>query len=125
MEERIIDQGIEGLDEETWKTFDPEGFEYYYDFETYSENLESVYDYTLVSEVDPYFVSIYSITTPQEDRATLVEALFDDSFQYSSDWTGTAKERVYSYPHLKAKLDHMGSLVEEVFGYVYWEEMNI
>ncbi len=125
VEERIIDQGIEGLDEETWKAFDPEGFEYYYDFETYSENLESVYDYTLVSEVDPYFVSIYSITTPQEDRATLVEALFDDSFQYSSDWTGTAKERVYSYPHLKAKLDHMGSLVEEVFGYVYWEEMNI
>ena len=116
------------LDESAWKKLNPAGHSYTHDFDGYATN--TITDLNTLSQAlmteSPnyktiYFARDYSHVTPMEDRATLIEALFT----WSCGWNTVNDpiSEMYSYPHLKAKLDYLANYSKQEFGYVYWEEM--
>ena len=125
--EQLIESNF-GFNEDEWCSLNPEGFEYHNDFDRYMTGINDKYT-TLASieydpsayDRDPYFISEYSLVTPMEDRATLIEFLmgwrFDDNREYQFGTEGISK-----YPHLKAKLDLLAEMSKKEFGYVYWDE---
>ena len=122
VETRITLSDLSSFDAEEWNKLNPEGFTYSYDFEAYAtEGLaDDLYDYLLWSEQDPYFIRDYSMTNDMEDRATMIESLYDVYYNENMEETSNY-DRVMSYPHLKAKLDFMAERTEKVFGSVYWQ----
>lgn len=120
-------------DEYEWKKLDPEGFEYSNSFDDYAENLGSdTTAPTLYNALEnsspqydfPYFISDYSMITPYEDRATLIEQLFLREYDVSSgNMKSLTIDELKKYPHIKAKLDFLASWSKQEFGCVYWEEM--
>ncbi|MBQ7064904.1 MAG: hypothetical protein IJM90_08450 [Firmicutes bacterium] len=103
----------------SWDNLNPDGFTgYFYDVENYQQMAEPWERYILETGDDPYFVRSYSLVDPKEDRATLIELLFN---HYFGEDPVTSAEALASCPHLKAKLDYMAELVRKVFGTVYWE----
>ncbi|MBR4628584.1 MAG: hypothetical protein IKO47_12995 [Ruminococcus sp.] len=116
------------LDDEKWNALNPAGFSYTQDFDGYSQNNTYRTDYfSYDKDADkslPYFIGSYSIVTPMEDRATLIEELFewkedDESFTHFHQ---NEMNFYKDYPHLKAKLDFLADWTKQEFGYVYWEE---
>lgn len=118
------------FDEEEWNKLNPPGFEYTRDFDAYTndsgERMEILQYSSEMDKNAPYFVSSYSVVTPMEDRATLIENLFtwtcDDENQEVWTYHQYGTEYYNDYPHLKAKLDYLGNWIKQEFGYVYWEE---
>ena len=118
------------LNDDEWNKLNPYGFDYTRNFDDYATKYETdqrTLDSVLYNEVinhdTPYFISNYSLVTPMEDRATLIQRLFD--FKYNDDGTSTrfGVEGIAEYPHLKAKLDFLAEWTKQEFGYVYWEEL--
>ena len=122
VEDRIIKKDYDAFSD--WSDLNPDGFDYLQDFDTYDE--EDVEEYLLWGGSDPYFARQYSIVTDHEDRATLVEELFDDNYLFiGAEPYENSLEMIAQYPHLQAKLDYMAKWVREVFGTVYWESMVV
>ena len=120
------------LNDEEWNALNPADFNYTNDFEgyitTYDEGdyILGYYDDsdTSVNFDAPYFVSQYSIVTPMEDRATLIQRVFEPMTDYDTMEIYTfGSKRINKFPHLKAKLDHLAEWSKKEFGYVYWEEI--
>lgn len=118
------------MNEDEWNKLNPKKFKYTSDFDSYAKNgtdisktlpgyWEKNKDYNKA-----YFVRDYSLVTPMEDRATLIECVF----QYASDWYEEIKPEdaiaeMNKYPHIKAKLDYLAEISKREFGYVYWDEI--
>ena len=112
-----------------WAKLNPEGIDYYYGDYFHGNNPDqdvygpymTHYNDEDINYDNGYFVRDYSVTAPQEDRATIIE------FLYPSDKNGNVYDPeldISKFPHLKAKLDYMGKWIEPFFGYIYWEEMT-
>lgn len=89
---------------EQWSNLNPEGFEYsedYFEQDTWEQ---------ATSQKD-WFARGYSTIDEMEDRATVIEALF----QHDSSWW---VER----PHLRKKLDFLLEVTKPIFGNVYFYE---
>ena len=127
--EQLVDNNVAPILDSDWNALNPYGFSYTNDFDAYMETCGSQYTTLSAIEYDeykdynaPYFISEYSLVTPREDRATLIEYLtgwrFDENTEYQFGTTEMNK-----YPHLKAKLDFLADWTKQEFGYVYWEEL--
>ena len=127
--EELIEKN-HAIDENEWEKMNPKNFNYTSNFNSYALNGTSD-TYTMPSFWETkknydkvYFVEQYSKVTPKEDRATLVEEVFNYASDLIEDVAPQeAVAEINKYPHLKAKLDYLGEISKEIFGYVYWEKM--
>lgn len=118
VEERILDADPKMFYYPNWVGFNPFKYLYSYDFDNYAARSEQWHPYIFSLGEDPYFAREYSTVTDREDRATLVEMLFDRSL---ADTPREAAARIEAeYPHLHAKLAYMSAAVLKIFGTVYW-----
>ena len=131
--EQLVGKRFGEIDEKEWKKLDPEGFDYYYDFDSYASGdrsdgkapllLTDVYQIEKNYDI-PYFISDYSLLTPMEDRATIIEQMFQWYYDEETDeMYMVGEDELRKYPHLAAKLDFLADWSEKEFGCVYWEEM--
>ena len=100
--------------EEDWAQLNPEGFMYVQDRETYREEAAEEYILGVPDHDSVYFLRDYSMLNDREDRATMIEFLFE---------AGTVRGQtdfLQYYPHLAAKLDCLTAAVASFFGSVYW-----
>ena len=91
-----------------WDSLNPEGFRY---SEDYDENTQLDED-DQYADVRDYFVRVYSMTGPGEDRADIAAAWWTVDKRY---WD--IKIRV------KYKLDKMKEAISPIFGDVFTEEI--
>ena len=122
VEQRIWNYYTGAFDSYTWsEEYNPPDFdEYIYNLNTYEWDSDKWERYILQRDgEDPYFYRSYSLMNDREDRATLVETLFNQTL---GDTPAESAEALRQYPHLRAKLDYMAEWVKEVFGTVYWED---
>ena len=131
--EKLIQNKYGNLDEKEWKKLNPENFIYTYDFDAYAEkrgtdpHIPTLYNTIEKTEPQyefPFFISDYSMVTPYEDRATLIEHLFYNAGDstYNHKWNLNSAD-LKNYPHLNAKYEFLENLSKQEFGYIYWEEM--
>lgn len=102
MEYRITAEYPDAFDD--WYTLNPEDFLYdtgYFDQDIWEQ----------AAEGNAWFVRGYSVINEMEDRATVIEAIF----QYDSDWWA-------EHPLIQKKLDVLLAAAEPVFGNVYFPE---
>ena len=131
--EHMIGRRYGQISDDEWNKMNPSGFVYTQDFDGYITESNDVYK-TLSSvmwdeEKDydgTYFISNYSIVTPMEDRATLIEQLFQCDYSFDpvdGDYPRYGTKLIADYPHLKEKLDYLKKWISVEFTYTYWEEM--
>lgn len=130
IEDRLNDAD-RGLNYDKWEACNPKKFSYTNDFNSYYAHYD--YDpYTLSSalwEDEPkydsiYFSRDYSTVNGQEDRATLIERVFEAPSYYGKEALfRDGLEMVEAFPHLKDKLGVLAEAVKKEFGYVYWEQI--
>ena len=125
-----LNNKTQSINEDEWSKLNPQKFKYIRDFDKYAtKGADLTYTMPAVweTEVDysiPYFARDYSLVTPMEDRATLIERLFNYDGSWNEDNQPVdAVEEMNKFPHIKAKLDFLAEISKNVFGYVYWEEM--
>ena len=99
IERRILFDNPDAFD--LWDEFNPEDFEY-------SDDYFAMDKWDLASEMNEYFTIGYSTISPEEDRATIIEALI----QHDQAWMNNR-------PGIKRKLDYMLEIVQTVFGNIY------
>ena len=87
-----------------WNGLNPVGFQYDYDY-----FMKDIWEHA--EPMDDWFVRQYSTVNEMEDRATVIEAIFDHDHAW---W----KDR----PHLKDKRDRLLEAAEPIFGNVYYPE---
>ena len=109
-----------------WEALNPPGFEYSEDLDHYYEHQELFayiipWDYDASKYDGVWFAEIYSTVTGCEDRATLIETLTSEGFDFEGTGYARPDEWIAQMPHLQAKLDYLAGLSEKVFGCVYWE----
>ena len=132
--EHLIGRKYGMIDEAEWNTLNPDGFSFTEDFDQYATSYGGTPYSTLSGEEwndekdydSIYFISDYSIVTPMEDRATLIEQLFQ--CDYSVDPVNDLYPRfgikgMIEYPRLMAKLDYLENWMKSEFDYIYWREM--
>lgn len=123
VEHRLQDLGIE-FDYYTWSQLNPKGFSYL-SLDNYAEAngkyIMLYYDDNPRENV--YFARNYGFSNEMEDRATIMERVFETIYDPETDAMVSGYELVLKHPHLKAKLDEMAKLVKEGFGSVYWEDI--
>ena len=132
--ESLVQNHFGSIDDREWAGFNPDGFEYLYDMDEYAKNADGdssipiffnsftdgkpQYDY-------PYFISDYSLTTPMEDRATLIEFLLDWYYDANKDCMClNDEEELKMFPHLRAKIEFLENWSKQEFGYIYWEKVR-
>lgn len=119
VERRIWSENYDAFRDDLWMALNPPGFDSYLPETEYDHDaVEKWMPYLFGLGDDPYFAREYSLEDPKEDRATLIEMLYN--FSIAPDAFSSA-EALSEYPHLKAKLDYMAEKVRTVFGAVYWE----
>ena len=129
--EDLLNNSGNPLNADAWTAANPKRFEYTNDFNNYYGHPEyESYLFTndmwqSVHKTDSvYFSRDYSTVNGQEDRATLIERIFDNPSDYENmTQYRDGLEMVKAYPHLSAKLDVLAEAVRKCFGYVYWDEM--
>lgn len=132
--EDLVGRRYGWIDATEWEKLNPEGFSFTNDFDGYATNYGNIPYKTLMDvlwEEDKdynsiYFISNYSITTAMEDRATLIEQLFQCDYSQDpvdEDYPRLGPVTMRDYPHLAAKLDYLKNWIKSEFAYVYWEEM--
>lgn len=122
-ENQILKKDPSAFDDSNWNELNPDDFSF---IENFNEVriVETPYDrYVLEQDSsDPYFTLKYSMNTPFEDRATLIESL------YNGKIAPTPAEAVEvinkEYPHLKAKLDYMAEKMKTNMGVVSWPDSS-
>jgi hypothetical protein len=102
MEFRITLEEPDAFD--NWNQLNPEGF-------TYSDEYfkQSIWEQT--DPEDEWFVRGYSGVNAEEDRATVIEAIF----MYNEDWWS-------AHPNIAKKLDVLLETIQPIFGDVYFHE---
>lgn len=121
VEQRIWNDYAGAFDTYTWsEEYNPPDFEdYVYDLSVYEAESDKWDRYIMqTGGEDPYFFRSYSLVNDKEDRATLIETLYNKSL---GETPADSAEALREYPHLRAKLDFMAEQVRSVFGTVYWE----
>lgn len=116
----------ETLDEETWNSFNPEGFHYY---EAYIDETGESYEfsgstaYTTWDEAwysgdadSVYFIDRYSKTFPTEDRARLMEYVLAGS--------DGVPDSYFASVHLQAKLTYYFQCIRDTFDTTGWPEQT-
>ena len=122
VEESVFNRDMSAFAPGMWQELNPPGFDsYIFDIDKYEEDAQTLSQYLLDGGEDPYFIRNYSMLDAQEDRATLIEAIFDG---YHGETPADSLEAMKAYPHLKAKYKFMAKVVKDELGYVYWEKMN-
>ncbi|MCD7754396.1 MAG: hypothetical protein LUH41_07655 [Clostridiales bacterium] len=113
------------LDEETWNSMNPEGFDYHYAYidengvsyewgdTTYTADGSAYYNGDVESV---YFVDAYSTTYPTEDRARLMEYLLADPDSGPNRW--------FASSHIQEKLTWYFSLIRGEFDTTGWPEQT-
>ena len=92
--------------EDTWYSLNPDGFEYAYEYEGFDE-------WTLEGEEAEYFIDAYSMVSPTEDRARVMEFALN-----GSDWVFD------DYPYLKEKLAYYSECIRDSFDTTGWPEVT-
>ena len=107
------------MDSADWTALNPSGFSYIYNHGSFIDAFDknTILGFTN-KKANAYFAYPYSIVDGKEDRATIIELLFQNTDRLKKQY-----DYIGEYPHVKAKLDRMAELIRPVFGYVYWEEM--
>ena len=116
------------IDEEAWSALNPEEMK---DLTFDYDNLLDEITYQKINKYfirynnkenyeNGYYVRDYSVTNAMEDRATLMEFV-RPSFTASGAYY--LEDTIAKYPHIVEKLKFMGEWSEQLFGYVYWDEM--
>ena len=121
---REIEKADKKIEIITYEVADNDGHIYYveaFDPENYYDAGAGMEAYLFGEGDDPYFARNYSLVGDNEDRATLIELLYNRSL---ADTPAESAEAMRAYPHLRAKLDFMAERVREFFGTVYWEEAD-
>ena len=112
----IIDQKLEWdsycredalYSEDTWLSFNPDGFEYEYDYNTFSDY---DYDETLYN----YFIDTYSMVSPTEDRAQIMGCAMT-----GASWI------FENYAPLAEKLDYYSRCIRDAFDTAGWPETTV
>ena len=118
VEKRAEGDGVQ-MDGADWTALNPPGFSYIYNHGSYIDAFDknTILGFTN-KKANAYFAYPYSIVDGKEDRATIIELLFQKTDRLKKQY-----DYISGYPHVKAKLDRMAELIRPVFGYVYWEEM--
>lgn len=119
-EDLMADNGIP-FDYEYWNKLNPPGF-WFDGVDHYGEDSEK-YQYILLFSSDPYFVESYSTATEMEDRSTICQCIFTPVEEWDDIPYPTNYEYLMSFPHLRAKVNYMESLLQKFYGYVYWKEI--
>ncbi len=70
-----------------------------------------------------YFARNYGMSNEMEDRATIMERVFERLYDEETEQEVCGYEFLQQFPHLKAKLGEMAKLVKACFGSVYWEDI--
>ena len=118
--ESLLDANSMPFDYTEWiDRFNPPGSEYF----GLDEFGAADWDYIMNFTDDPYYVRSYSTVSPMEDRATIVESMFETLWGDDAARFNNGLEMIMSYPHIAAKADFMAERVKKLFGYVYWEEI--
>ncbi|MCC8181856.1 MAG: hypothetical protein LIO45_02585 [Clostridiales bacterium] len=114
------------LDEDTWNSMNPEGFEYHYAYigedgvsyewgdTTYTADGSAYYNGDVESV---YFVDAYSTTYPTEDRARLMEYLLADPDSGPNRW--------FASSHVQEKLTYYFALIRAEFDTTDWPEQTV
>ena len=127
VEDRLRNEGIT-FDDTEWNSLNPPKFKYTTDLDNYYAHPE-YNEYILMFTLDPekrYFSRDYSTVNAMEDRATLIERLFDPLANFAPEALTTFDSSfnyICSQPHLLAKLNVIAQKVNKLFGYVYFEQM--
>ena len=116
VEERLAADGV-FLDAERWTQLNPEAFVYGADLEQYDTQADEDYLLGTPDHDMAYFINSYSTVNVREDRATLIEFLFEDGTDEREQLNFVRRY----YPRLSAKLDYMAEQTSRVFGSAYWE----
>lgn len=99
IEFRILSDNPHAFD--GWNDLNPEGFEY-------SDDYFALDTWDHAADLDAYFARGYSTIWPDEDRATVIEALF----QKDPEWW-------FSHPGVARKFARMMEASQPVFGNIY------
>ena len=125
-----LSEKYHAIDANEWEKLNPKKFNYTSDFNSYAvSGTSDTYIMTGFWEKNKnydkaYFVEQYSKVTPMEDRATLIEEVFNYAGEMVEEVAPQdAVAEISKYPHLKAKLDYLSEISKGIFGYVYWEVM--
>ena len=125
VEEKLLREDPYAFDD--WNDLNPAGFTFESDFDSYwTSDRWSGYMLNCAAPLnDAFFIYDYSTVTPQEDRATLIEALLDpySSYAYQYPRFENNREIIQNCPHLMAKLGKMEKEIRAVFGGVYWASL--
>lgn len=92
--------------EDTWCSLNPDGFEYAYEYEGFDE-------WILEGDEAEYFIDAYSMVSPTEDRACVMEFALN-----GSDWVFD------DYPYLKIKLEYYSECIRDSFDTTGWPEVT-
>lgn len=132
--ENLINDRHGYIDETEWTEFNPDGFEYTQDLDDFATNntydfnaptLDNINSQKEPSYDFPYFISDYSMITPMEDRATLIEHLLSLEFKDHSNYMQLIDiNEIKKYHHLNAKIKYLEEWSKQEFGYVYWEKIH-
>ena len=122
-ENQIKPKDPDAFNDEIWSKFNPDDFSFIDNFDDVT-NAATEYDKYVLEQGsdDPYFTRRYGMYTPGEDRATLIEALFNGKLAPTP--AESVKVINESCPHLKAKLDYMADKMRGCMGVVNWEMQN-
>jgi hypothetical protein len=129
--ETLVSKNYGIIDEDEWMKFNPAGFRYTDDLDGYARMTGSDYDSITSFEYEertnydsPHFASFYSMVTPMEDRATIVEKMFGTYYDENGKNRRYGSEGLKRFPHVGAKIDFLAEWAKQEFGYVYWDEMD-
>lgn len=132
--ENLIEKRHGYIDATEWAKLNPENFEYSDDFDGFATGdsydmanptLDNTF-YESEPRYDfPYFIYDYSMITPMEDRATLIERLLSMEYKDNNDYMQLIDiNEIKKYHHLNAKIKYLEEWSKQEFGYVYWEKIH-
>lgn len=113
-ENRLSEEAGAELYNGTWDSCNPEGFEYYYDYNTSEREDWSRWLYFYEPE-NAYFIDAYSKTYPAEDRARIMEYVMGGSPE---------TDIIMQHPALRKKLAIMCRAVRAQFDTTGWEDVR-
>lgn len=121
VEHRMQDMGY-AYDYSDWAKLNPKGYSYL-SLMSYGNADPSLCMFSEGTKDQVYFARNYGMSNEMEDRATIIERVFERLYDEETEQEVCGYDLVMKHPHLKAKLDAMGELVKACFGSVYWEDM--
>lgn len=134
--ENLLRNTGHAVDDAKWDACNPSGFSYTNSYEDYFLHPEYK-KWNLKEAKEPvkhpdelHFTRDYGVVNRLEDRATVIEALFDTPWHFGIGdqclgykFSNTA-EMIAAFPHLAGKVKVLGDAAKSLWGYVYWEKIT-